>query len=188
MNFKTILTHSNAVFCTNLRIRNFRINHTILRICDFRTGTPKEICGFAIAEWYQELRICRVQKSLLAHLCSLCMRTNAKIPFRNFLFWFSRRLYVRPYILSLLDNKEVNNNYNFTWQEYRSYFWWKSEYRVISDPREYTAQVSFTRLKTKSERSNKAGLFIPLDLRTSRLQGKILTVVNHFGFYDLFIL
>jgi hypothetical protein len=65
---------------------------------------------------------------------------------------------------------------NFTWQEYRSYFWWKSEYRVISDQREYTAQVSFTSLKTKSEGSNKAVFFIPLDLRTSRLQGKILTV------------
>ncbi len=64
---------------------------------------------------------------------------------------------------------------NFTWQEYRSYFWWKSEYRVISDQREYTAQVSFTSLKTKSEGSNKA-VFFPLDLRTSRLQGKILTV------------
>jgi hypothetical protein len=46
--------------------------------------------------------------------------------------------------------------YYFTWQEYRSYFWWKSEYRVISDPREYTAQVSFTSLKTKYEGSNKA--------------------------------
>jgi len=65
---------------------------------------------------------------------------------------------------------------NFTRQEYRSYFWWKSEYRVISDQREYTAQVSFTSLKTKSEGSNKAVFFIPLDLRTSRLQGKILTV------------
>jgi hypothetical protein len=49
---------------------------------------------------------------------------------------------------------------NFTWQEYRSYFWWKSEYRVISEPREYTAQVSFSRLKTKSERSSKADFFL----------------------------
>ncbi len=60
---------------------------------------------------------------------------------------------------------------NFTWQEYRSYFWWKSEYRVISDPREYTAQVSFTLLKTKSERSIKAGFFYsfrPKDFRGSK--------------------
>ncbi len=87
---------------------------------------------------------------------------------KNVLFWFRRRLYVWPYILSLLKQLATRRLVicillNFTWQEYRSYFWWKSEYRVISEPREYTAQVSFSRLKTKSERSIKAGFFIPLE-------------------------
>ncbi len=65
--------------------------------------------------------------------------------------------------------------FNFTWQEYRSYFWWKSEYRVISEPREYTAQVSFTRLKTKSERSIKA-VFFSLDFQAP---GKVCSPIEN---------
>jgi hypothetical protein len=58
----TALRHSCAEFCRNLQFCDLQKNHTNLRICDLRTGTPKKLADLRLRNEPKNLRICGPSK------------------------------------------------------------------------------------------------------------------------------
>jgi hypothetical protein len=71
MNLRTVLGQICAVFCKNLLICDFRINHENMWICDVRPGTPQKFVDLLERKEHKNVSICGLQTLKKKFACPL---------------------------------------------------------------------------------------------------------------------
>jgi hypothetical protein len=66
---RDVLRQSCSVFCRNFCIRDLRMNHINLRICDLRNGTPKNFADLRLRNEPKNFRICNLRTFKKKFVC-----------------------------------------------------------------------------------------------------------------------